>query len=126
MQPVYLFNLASRQAEWLAVRQTTIAENIANANTPGYRASDVEPFAATLDQTALAMAETNPRHMALDGVAERAAVVQRARSSDIAGKSNDVSLESELIKSGEVSRDYSLNVGIMKSFHRMWMMGVKG
>ena len=61
--PVYLFDLASRQAQWLAARQTTISGNVANANTPGYRARDVEPFADVLDKTKLAMAATNTGHI---------------------------------------------------------------
>ena len=48
------------------------------------------------------------------------------RSWDITSRANDVSLEKELIKAGEVSRDYALNVNIVKSFHRMWMASVKG
>ena len=34
MQPIQLFDLASRQAEWLTIRQQVVAGNIANANTP--------------------------------------------------------------------------------------------
>ena len=35
--PSIFSNLAAKQSQWLAVRQSTIAGNIANANTPGYR-----------------------------------------------------------------------------------------
>ncbi|MGX1258429.1 flagellar basal body rod protein FlgB [Sinorhizobium fredii] len=41
MDPIQLFELASRQAQWLTVRQNVVAGNIANANTPHYRAKDV-------------------------------------------------------------------------------------
>ena len=44
MGPVHLFDLAAQQARWLSARQVAVAENIANANTPGYRAADVPPF----------------------------------------------------------------------------------
>ena len=52
MQPVYLLDLATQQARWATVRQATIAGNIANANTPGYTAQDIQSFSAVLDQTA--------------------------------------------------------------------------
>ena len=42
MNPIQLFELASRQAEWLSVRQQVVATNIANANTPGYSRQSVE------------------------------------------------------------------------------------
>lgn len=38
------FQLASRRMEWLSSRQHVIAENIANANTPGYAGRDVQSF----------------------------------------------------------------------------------
>lgn len=128
MQPVYLFDLAFQRSEWLSVRQTAVAENIANVNTPNYRARDVEPFEATLDQagTGLAMVATNPGHLSLESAPARASAIHAARSWDITSHGNDVSMEKELIKAGEVSRDYSLNVSIVKSFHRMWMASVKG
>ncbi|MGO9391343.1 flagellar basal body protein, partial [Rhodoblastus sp.] len=53
MQPLTLFSLASQNANWLATRQVTIASNVANANTPGYRAQDVAPFNAVLSHLQL-------------------------------------------------------------------------
>ena len=41
---IHLFSLASRKSQWASVRQATIAENVANAHTPGFRARDVEAF----------------------------------------------------------------------------------
>jgi flagellar basal-body rod protein FlgB len=125
VQPIYLFDLAFQRAEWLSVRQTTVAENIANANTPNFRARDVEPFAATLDKAALAMNSTRSGHIALASAPVRADA-GGTRSFGISESGNDVSLEKELIRAGEVSRDYALNVSIVKSFHRMWMASVKG
>lgn len=126
VQPVYLFDLAFQRSQWLSVRQSTVAENIVNANTPNYRARDVEPFEATLDKTALTMASTSSGHLSLRDSPVTAAAVQRARSWDITSGQNNVSLEKELMRSGEISRDYSLGVSIVKSFHRMWMASAKG
>ena len=52
MTGVYLFDLASQQARYLAVRQATIASNVANANTPDYKARDVVPFSEVMARTA--------------------------------------------------------------------------
>jgi flagellar basal-body rod protein FlgB len=124
VQPIYLFDLAFQRAQWLSVRQTAVAENVVNANTPNFRARDVEPFEATLDKTALSMSSTRSGHISLASASVR---TDTGNTSFGIGKSgNDVSLEKELIKAGEVSRDYALNVSIVKSFHRMWMASVKG
>jgi flagellar basal-body rod protein FlgB len=123
--PVYLFDLASRQSQWLAARQTTISGNVANANTPGYRARDVEPFADVLDKTKLIMTATNDSHIGFTPSKGEASKVKKADSWDTVYSKNSVSLEQELIKSGEVSRQHSLNTSIVKSFHRMLMSSVR-
>ena len=77
VQPIYLFDLAFQRSQWLTVRQSVVAENIANANTPNYRARDVEPFEATLEKSELAMAGSSSGHIlpaifpAADGGAKR-------------------------------------------------------
>ena len=38
------FQMASQRMEWLSRRQTIIAENIANADTPGFVGRDVNTF----------------------------------------------------------------------------------
>lgn len=123
--PVYLFDLASRQAQWLAARQSTISGNIANANTPGYRARDIEPFADVLDKTKLAMAATNGGHIGLDTTRAEGTKVKKADTWDTVYSKNSVSLEQELIKAGEIDRQHSLNTSIVKAFHRMLMSSVR-
>ena len=124
VQPVYLFDLAFQRAQWLSARQATVAENVANANSPNFRARDIEPFEAILDRTALEMNSTRPGHISLAGAQVHTS--PKSRTWDVTSNGNDVSLEKELIKAGEVTRDYSLTVAIVKSFHRIWMAGVRG
>ena len=123
--PVYLFDLASRQAQWLAARQTTISGNVANANTPGYRARDVEPFADVLDKTKLVMAATSNGHIGISPSHTEATKVKKSESWDTVYSKNSVSLEQELIKAGEVNRQHTLNMTIVKSFHRMLLTSVR-
>ncbi|ODT07151.1 MAG: flagellar basal body rod protein FlgB [Mesorhizobium sp. SCN 65-20] len=125
MDPVNLFDLASQQARWLSVRQTTIAGNVANANTPGYRAKDVEPFERVLDRTRVAMTATQAGH--LSGGATEAGYAVRAEEPQTAilPSENTVGLEDELIKAGEVRRSFELNTAIVKAFHRMVMLSSK-
>jgi flagellar basal-body rod protein FlgB len=125
MTPVYLLGVASRQAEWLATRQSVIAENIANANTPRFKARDTEPFESILDETQLAMASTNAGHLRDGAEAARQVEAMREEAWDVVHSGNTVVLEQELLKAGETSRQYSLNTGIVKAFHRMFLASVK-
>ena len=65
MSSVYLFEIGSQKAQWLSARQTAIAANVANANTPGYHAVDIQPFSAVLDSSPIELATTNPAHLSL-------------------------------------------------------------
>jgi flagellar basal-body rod protein FlgB len=123
--PVYLFELASRHAEWLSTRQATIASNIANADTPAYKARDVEPFTEVLEQTQLAMATTAARHLVSGASPAEAAGMADGASWAVKDSGNSVTLEAELLKAGEVNRGFSLNTAIQKSFYQMLMMSVK-
>ncbi|MCQ2005344.1 flagellar basal body rod protein FlgB [Rhizobium sp. NRK18] len=127
MQPIQLFELASKQAEWLSVRQELVANNIANANTPKYVAKDVTPFAAVLSQASSGMARTNSKHISDNTVSEDFSVIDAALSDEdgVKESGNTVSLAGELTKSGEIRREFELNAALVKSFHRMMLMAVK-
>jgi flagellar basal-body rod protein FlgB len=125
MTPVHLFNVISQNNRWLSVRQATIAGNIANANTPGYKAIDVAPFAAAMEQTRLAMAATRPAHMTTAGETIPAAAVGAEQPWEITHSGNSVTLEQELIKAGDVNRAFKLNTSVLKAFHRMLLASAK-
>ena len=124
MGPVYLFDVASSHARWLSLRQTTISTNVANANTPGYRAQDIEPFDKLLDTKIVPLAVTSPKHMAME-TSLRPQGTRKEQSWEVVHSGNSVSLEQEMLKAGDVSKDYSLNNAIIKSFHRMFMSTAK-
>lgn len=124
MQPVYLFSLASSRAQWLSMRQSVVAENVTNANTPNYRAREIQPFEATLDRTALTMRSTGAGHISLADYRVESEPLRASLPGSQQG--SGVSLDKELLAAGEVARDYQLNTAIVKAFHRMWMASVKG
>ncbi|MEZ5811870.1 MAG: flagellar basal body rod protein FlgB [Rhizobiaceae bacterium] len=120
-----IFGLAAQQAQWLTVRQTAVASNVANANTPGYRAVDVQPFADLLDNKLIAQTATHSAHF---GGSSSAYAIKAA---EVGGRavdpnSSSVKIEEELVKSGDIAKAYQLNTAIVKSFHRMILMTAKG
>lgn len=123
--PLYLFELASSQARYLELRQSTIATNVANANTPGFRARDVEPFNKVLDTMPVRLATTSPAHMQLSPAETDTRATAKKDSWEVVHSGNSVSLEQEMIKGSDVNRDYSMNSAIVRSFHRMILAGAK-
>ena len=126
MEPVTLFGLATKQAQWLSVRQTSIAGNIANANTPGYTATDVEPFEKVLAHTPVSLRSTQAGHLGNGGSSADVAIRPQEFTGSIMPSKNTVVVENELLKAGEVRRSFELNTAIVKAFHTMMMTAVKG
>ncbi|KGF68522.1 flagellar basal body rod protein FlgB [Hoeflea sp. BAL378] len=124
MQPIQLFDLTSKQAHWLTVRQSVVAGNIANANTPGYATREVAAFEAVLQETGARMAATHPGHIQEDAL--RGSVSSRdSRDVEVQPSGNSVNLPDELSKTGEIKRMYELNTGMVKAFHRMMLLTVR-
>jgi flagellar basal-body rod protein FlgB len=122
-----VLDLAAHQASWLLSRENLVAQNVANANTPGYRTTDLSPFEAAIQTASLELATTSPRHI---GIAESEfqsspAEVATAKS-DTFLSGNNVSLESEMMKGGEINRAYSLNAAVVKAFNGMLVQSAKG
>jgi flagellar basal-body rod protein FlgB len=126
MESVNLFALATQQSRWLAVRQTAVAGNVANVNTPGYVAVDVEPFEKVLDSTGVTLASTQAGHHAGRAGESGFAVSEQRNDPSVLPSENSVVLENELLKAGEIRRQFELNTAIVKAFHRMLMMTSKG
>jgi flagellar basal-body rod protein FlgB len=127
MGPVHLFALATRHNQYLAARQTTIAGNIANAATPGFKTLDLEPFNATMESTRLQVAVSNAKHMAPGEVGAGADVsATEGAPWDVVHSGNSVSVEQELLKASETKGAFGLNTQLMRSFHRMLMAATKG
>jgi len=126
MGPVHLFDLVSQRNKWLSVRQSAVAGNIANVNTPGFKAVDTEPFEAVLSKAPLEMARTQRAHLGPPRPGMPVADVRDEDAWDVVHSGNSVVLEQELIKAGEVNRSFALNAGISKAFHRMLMSSARG
>jgi flagellar basal-body rod protein FlgB len=121
----YVLQLAAQRTQWLSARQSLIANNVANANTPAYRATDLQPFSAVLDSTQVSMVTTNPAHLTPTQDELTSARVVESDPSDETLSGNSVRLEQEMIKLGDVSRDYSMGTNIKRAIHQMMMSALK-
>jgi flagellar basal-body rod protein FlgB len=68
IRQIPLFSLLSNRMSWLSARQSVLAENISNSDTPNYVARDLRPldFAAIMrdQEFALKPQSTDARHIA--------------------------------------------------------------
>jgi flagellar basal-body rod protein FlgB len=127
MSEIELFALAGKQRSWLSMRQSLVAANIANANTPRYTQQDVIAFDKALDRAASgSLAATNARHLSDTSGLKAQALDDRRNAWDITYSGNSVSLEQQMLRAGEVARGYEINTSVTRAFQRMLMMSVRG
>lgn len=119
-----LFDLAEKRLAWTAQRQGVLAANIANANTAGFQARDVQSFQTLLAGTgAIAPRQTQPAHMpgtAPNGLASLTTDPPRARALD----GNAVTLDQQLTKVADTETAQSLVTTIWKKYMGMFSMAL--
>lgn len=108
-----LFDAIGRKMSWLTQRQTVIAENIANADTPNYAPQDMKEsaFARLLRRSTAPVAPvaTDGAHLpgTLAGRGEFKSD-EDSRPYETAPDGNAVVVEEQLIKVAETQMDYQL------------------
>jgi len=111
-----VFKVAYAMATHAGQRQAVISRNMANADTPGYRARDIEPFEKALEntQSAQTMIATRPGH--LNGAGSNGHLwAEFVREGAVDPNGNGVSLETEMLNAVEVKRQHDRAVAIYKS-----------
>lgn len=93
-----IFTLAGARAQHAAARQAVVAQNIANADTPGYRARDIADFMETWRQLQSGAA-SDP------GQAPPLRMIDAGTPA--APNGNTVSLELEMLRGIEAQRAHS-------------------
>jgi flagellar basal-body rod protein FlgB len=127
-----LFSMLRGRLGYLSDRQRLIAQNVANAETPGYSPNDLKPFTfdtAMKAQTTGAMAVTQPGHMALptsaQGGASHKYKAQRIRDSETKLNGNSVVLEEEMIKMSDARMSYDAAISFYQKSLNMLRMAAR-
>ena len=100
-----IFQLASQRLKWLSDRQKVVSENIANADTAGYRAKEVEGFDAYLE-VATGQAEAPDANVFES---------ETTWNQDLTG--NNVVLEEQILEANATSGQYKIAANLYKKAH---------
>ncbi len=102
---------------WLDRRAAVLAENIANADTPGWKSRDLKPFSAALEEAGVAPLRTNPMHLA--GTVEDDGAT-RAIAGESAPDGNTVQVDAEMVKVADTETEQTLVSNLWKSYVGMF------
>ncbi|RJE84907.1 FlgB family protein [Paracoccus onubensis] len=112
---IELMSLARASTSHAALRNAVVARNIANADTPGFTARDLQPFAESYRQNHTApLRRTRAGHIPNPAWSPGPARELQPEA-EASPNGNTVSLEEEMFKLAEVKRRHELSVGIYQS-----------
>jgi flagellar basal-body rod protein FlgB len=118
-QRIDLFELAERRLAWADQRQAVLAQNIANANTPGYKPHDLKSFAATLSGAgSVVPARTQPNHLSGTIATTQNEVVDRTHQQSPDG--NAIALDEQLVKVADTETTHALVTTIYRKYLGMF------
>ncbi len=122
-----IFSMAQALARHGAARQSVIAQNVANADTPGYRARDIAEFGQTYRaSTEDALRATRPGH-GFDGRQANAPTATTVYRPDAAAPNgNNVSVEQEMFAAARAKSDHDRALAVYGSAMKILRTAVGG
>jgi flagellar basal-body rod protein FlgB len=114
-EKLQIFQMAHAMARHAGARQSVLARNIANADTPGYAARDVAPFAETYGGTAGFAARTTRAGHISESAGGYAVEARRQDAGQSDPNGNSVALEQEMLKAVDAKRQHDRALAIYKS-----------
>jgi flagellar basal-body rod protein FlgB len=114
-----IFKMAKMRLDWAAQRQKVLSQNIANADTPNYKAQDLKKLdfknLALSEEKKVKMVRTSAGHMTSglpDGGPYREVTERYPYESSADG--NEVILEEQMANLGETKSQYNMTLDLVK------------
>jgi flagellar basal-body rod protein FlgB len=116
---IALFQLMGVKMDYGSQRQAVLSKNIANIDTPGYRAEDLKPLdfdnLAKAASHRLEMHTTSPMHIAYGSVKSGPYdVVQQRKTYETTPVKNNVVLEEQMMKVAGNQSDYQMTTQLYR------------
>ena len=127
-----VFRVATMKMGWLSERQGVLAQNIANADTPDYRAKDLKSpsFSKLMSNNNhnIKMVQTAKGHMVAPGSHMDSRLIKERNKDvyEVSPNENAVIMEEQLIKISESSMNFKLASNIYSKNLSMFKMALNG
>lgn len=111
LETLDLIRMADRLAAHAGAQTAITAGNVANANTPGFRAKELPGFAEVLATDPTAMRATRPGHLA-PFASDRAEPRPEDARGEASANGNTVSLEREMVNAAAAREQHEMALAI--------------
>lgn len=121
-----LMKAMAAKMDYLDKRQGVLAQNMANADTPGYQSKDLTDidFGSVLknltDTKRVSLVTTNEGHMPNPNEIDRARDVKDRWTYEVAPDKNGVIVEEQMVKAAKTQMDYNLLTNLMSKQTAMY------
>lgn len=121
-----VFDALSRRMDWLSQRQTVLADNIANADTPGYTPQDLKEadFESTLRRALKPMAPsvTDDGHIDASIPAPKDPEAEESdKTYETAPSGNAVVIEEQMVKVADTQGSYRTMTSLYRKHAQLYM-----
>jgi flagellar basal-body rod protein FlgB len=117
-----LFQGLASRLQYLAARTNILAENVANADTPGYVARDLK--APDFGKSLAALRASDPRHLQAGRATAAKPLLAPDGEASLSG--NKVSIETQMMKLSETRMDYQLASTVYRKGIELIRMAARG
>ncbi len=130
-QGIALMSALKSRMGWMTDRQKLVAENVANASTPGYKPKDLTPqdFASLMKGESaagnLGLTLTNSMHIAPTGLARPGSKEVTSPDSETTMDGNSVVLEEQMVKMSESRMQFQAAVGFYEKSMAMLRLAAR-
>ena len=123
-----IFDLLTRKMSYLNQKQAVLAENVANASTPGYKQLELKPFnfSDALKQAGAGMATTNARHIIPASMAGANAQTVKSKDTEELPSGNTVDMENQMMEVSKTSMDYQTMTSVYRKMTSLFRIAIKG
>ena len=123
-----LFSMITKRLDWLVRRQQVLAHNIANSDTPGFKARDIAPLdfrrLADSESRRVEVSATDARHLSLHRRSAGSGLRAQSGTQETTPSGNTVVLEEQLLKVSETVMDYQLTTNLYRKHMNMIRMAL--
>lgn len=113
-----IFAMMQQRMKYLSERQAVLAQNVANANTPGYKPQDLKPldFSTIMQQkSSEGLKTTHPGHVSSSTAGGSRFGVQKQKTVfETTPDGNAVNLEEQILKMQENNMDYQTTTSLYR------------
>ena len=113
-----LLHLMTQKLAYLSQRQAVLGQNVANADTPGFKAKDLKAFSFNdaLHEAHAAMKVTDPKHIMPASMSGVNNATTRMKTYETVPSGNAVDVEQQMLEVSKTAIDYQATTALLQKF----------